>query len=123
VIAIFVQPSGYTVLDLTFPVLVHPVANRIPGIGELADPPAGAAVVVIGIEIDLASVVRNAITVGPSLITGNDVTFSARTPVLGMVEEAAVPAGTAMLHIRHQVNAVIGREDPALGEPRSAGTG
>jgi len=85
--------------------------------------PAPSAVVVIGIEIDFASVVRNAIAVSPPLITGFDVTFAVRTSVLGMVEEASVPAGATMTDIRHQVNTVVGREDPALGKPRPAGAG
>ena len=121
--AVAVQPSGCTMLNLTFPVLVNPVANRMPCIGERADSSAFPAVIVIGIEINLAPIFRDTIAVSPSEIAFFDITGTGRTAVLGMVEEASLPARPAVRCIRQKVNAVICREDPAFSKAGSAGSG
>lgn len=121
--AVAVQPSGCTMLDLTFPVLINPVANRIPGVRKRTDSSAFPAVVIISIEIDLAPVLSLPVAVRPPEIAFFNITGTGRTTVLGMVEKASVPAGSTVIHIRHKVNAVICREDPAFSKAGSAGSG
>jgi len=118
-----IEPPCNAVLHFALPVLVHPVADRITGIGQRTGFPARTAVVVVGIEVNLATIAGNPVAVCPSLLAGLDEALPTGTAILGMLEDASLPACPAVLHIRHQVNAVIGREDPALGETRAAGAG
>ena len=113
---ISVQPPGCTILDFTLPVLILPITDSVSCIREGAHLAAGPAVVIIRVQVYLAAIFCRAITVSPPFFTGFDVARAARTAVLRVGKHAPIPAGPAVFYIGHQVNAVIGREDTALGE-------
>lgn len=71
---VFVQPAFIAVLHFTYTISILTSADRM-GIRQRADSPALPAIVVIGIEINLAPVLCYAVTVGPTGITGLYVAF------------------------------------------------
>jgi hypothetical protein len=72
-----VQPSVCTVLNLTFPVLINPIAESMAGVRERTDPAAFPAVIVIRIEVNLAPVTGYPVAVIPPKVAFFNVTNTA----------------------------------------------
>ncbi len=104
---VFVQPAFMAVLHFTYTISILTGADRM-GIRQRADTPAFPTVVVIGIEINLAPILRYTVAIGPADITGFYIAFPTRAAVLRIGQGATPPAGTTMINIGHQVNAIIG---------------
>jgi hypothetical protein len=103
-----IQPAVCTILHLADAIPILTGADCMTGIRERTDASALPAVIIVGVEINLAPVFCYAVAVSPADNAGFDVTFSIPTAVLRVRQGAMPPAGSAMTDIGHQVHAVVG---------------